>query len=70
MSTKMPKFRQRSVSNQDAIASLQEVYGRIRLCSRMLADHFIPSYLGSLQSALALVSSNYGPLGVGEQGKQ
>lgn len=23
----------------------QEVYGRIRLCRRMLADHFIPSYL-------------------------
>ena len=50
---------QRSMSNQDAIGTLQEVYGRIRLCSRMLADHFIPSYLGSLQSALALVSSNY-----------
>jgi len=38
---------------------VQEVYGRIRLCSRMLADHFIPSYLGSLQSALALVSADY-----------
>ena len=36
---------------------LQEVYGRIRLCRNMLADHFIPSYLGSLETALAYIET-------------
>ena len=38
---------------------LQELYGRIRLCSRMLADHFIPVYLGALESALQSIESDY-----------
>lgn len=29
----------------------QQAYGRIKLCRRMLADHFIPCYLNALESA-------------------
>ncbi|GAB4813184.1 hypothetical protein N2152v2_000230 [Parachlorella kessleri] len=29
----------------------QEAYGRIKLCRRMLADHFIPTYLAAMESA-------------------
>lgn len=33
----------------------QEAYGRIKLCRRVIADHIIPNYLKSLESALLYI---------------
>lgn len=30
----------------------QEVYSRVKLCNTMVADHFIPSYLASIDAVI------------------
>lgn len=41
----------------------QEAYGRIKVGRRMLQDHFIPSYLAALESAIEIILGG-GPLEV------
>ncbi len=34
--------------------TVQEAYGRIKLCSTMIQDHFIPCYSANMQTAMEL----------------
>ena len=35
----------------------QEAYGRVRLCKSMLNDHYIPAYLRSMDSVIAMLEN-------------
>lgn len=39
---------------QNECGNVQEAYGRIKLCSTMIQDHFIPCYSANMQTAMEL----------------